>query len=87
MWQTYIIKCTNWTESEWLIVVRGVPQGTVIGPLLFNPCVNDTYKTVNCDFIQKADDTLLLSNGLKISHCKKKKINQDKVELIVFGNK
>lgn len=43
----------------------GVPQGSVLSPLLFNLYVNDLAKTVlGCDIYQYADDTLLFSRHI-----------------------
>ena len=37
-------------DSEWVQLYQGVPQGTALGPLLFNIYVNDMQHTVteNC---------------------------------------
>ena len=37
----------------------GVPQGSILGPLLFLLYVNDMSQAVKCDFFLYADDTCL----------------------------
>ena len=49
--------------SDWIQLYQGVPQGTVLGPLLFNIDVNSMEKSVsnNCQLVQYADDTMIYS--------------------------
>ena len=48
--------CSN-LESATL----GVPQGSILGPLLFTILVNDAYQCLNkCTMLIYADDTVLL---------------------------
>ena len=51
----------NGFSSDWTEVVSGVPQGSVLGPLLFLVFVNDMPETVRSSIMMFADDTKLYS--------------------------
>ena len=46
-------------QSDWGDVRAGVPQGSVLGPLLFLVYVNDIVNVVNCGITLFSDDTLI----------------------------
>jgi len=43
--------------SEWCDILSGVPQRSVLGPLLFITYINDIDESVNSNILKLADDT------------------------------
>ena len=43
--------------SNWKSVLSGVPQGSVLGPLLFLICINDLDDNITSNVLKFADDT------------------------------
>ena len=49
----------NGKFSKWVEVLAGVPQGSILGPLLFLIFMNDIVKRIDNSFQLFADDTSL----------------------------
>ena len=54
--------CVNGAPSDWLPIITAVPQGAVLGPLLFLMYINDIHFAGNSDVVVLfADDTNVAS--------------------------
>ena len=62
----------NGTESNWKSLEAGVPQGSVLGTLLFLVYINDLTDNISCGMRLFADDSSLFTcvKGVNLTHDK-----------------
>ena len=78
---------TDKGDSTWIELLNGVPQGSILGPLLFTILVSDISNEVNfCKYHLYADDTQLYITG-KVSEIVKliKNLNADLERIAGFS--
>ena len=62
----------NGSFSDWTEVITGVPQGSILGPLLFNKFLNDIFMFISkCNLCNYADDNTLYSTGKNLNRTRR----------------
>ena len=71
----------NGVVSSSQVISCGVPQGSILGPLLFSIYVNDMERALDCDLCLYADDSMLLVSGKDVKQIEAKLcIEMDKIK-------
>ena len=78
----FTVKVAN-RVSKFSKISCGVPQGSILGPLLFLIYVNDMSQAVECDLYLYADDSSLLFQHKNVTEIKKT-VNQ-RLQQYVIG--
>ena len=76
--------CLEGTVSDWVAVISGVPQGSVLGPLLFLVYINDLEDGIKSSILKFADDTKMFR---KISNTGDTRQLQEDLDVLIQWSK
>ena len=72
----------NRSFSTWEEIIAGVPQGSILGHLVFNIFLHDIFYFENWSFlIDYTDGNVLYAFGSNLEEVKKKNLSQDLLKL------
>ena len=81
-----MIVCLSNVLSDARIILAGVPQGSVMGPILYNFYINDAPRVKQVDESDYADDKACLTSSFRISAIVNR-LNQAAAKIQKFYNK
>jgi len=73
--------CIKGKWSSWISVCSGVPQGYVLGPLLFLIFINDLDEDITSNILKFADDTKIFKEVRNSTDCSQLQADLDKLVL------
>jgi hypothetical protein len=75
----------NGTDSDWEEILSGIPQGSILGPLLFITFINDLELGITNSILKFADDTKLFGGAGTREAIEQ--LRMDLLELYVWSEK
>lgn len=73
-------------KSQKFLQTSGVPQGSVLGPLLFILFINDMVQNIDVQYLLYADDMKLFYEVTSLDDCKKLQLNLARLNTWCSGN-